>query len=208
MNKDSFIKQATEQLNKINVPYRVQDSTDIAISGTFKKKEDEDESAAILYAAFIFFNPDDNTVYAYERAMSNGVDISKDPSYSGVVVRKGDNSGNDESLLPIGTILTTIASIAVSFGAAFRRTDNEQLAKYPNISIPPISSTNASASAFCTNCGAKMPAGTRFCTSCGTDSKSPPAAQAKPFVSNDAPPVYVNANMTQRANPAYINPGV
>ncbi|HQM95763.1 MAG TPA: hypothetical protein PK705_02040, partial [Clostridia bacterium] len=140
MNKDSFIKQATEQLNKINVPYRVQDSADIAISGTFKKKEDEDESAAILYAAFIFFNPDDNTVYAYERAMSNGVDISKDPSYSGVVVRKVDNSGNDESLLPIGTILTTIASIAVSFGAAFRRTDNEQLAKYPNISIPPISS--------------------------------------------------------------------
>ena len=208
MNKDSFIKQATEQLNKINVPYRVQDSTDIAISGTFKKKEDEDESAAILYAAFIFFNPDDNTVYAYERAMSNGVDISKDPSYSGVVVKKGDNSGNDESLLPIGTILTTIASIAVSFGAAFRRTDNEQLAKYPNISIPPISSTNASASAFCTNCGAKMPAGTRFCTSCGTDSKSPPVAQAKPFVSNDAPPVYVNANITQRPNPANINPGV
>ena len=42
MNRESFINQATERLNEINIPYRVQDSADIAISGTFKKKEDED----------------------------------------------------------------------------------------------------------------------------------------------------------------------
>jgi len=36
MNRESFIKQATERLNEINVPYRVQDSADIAISGRKK----------------------------------------------------------------------------------------------------------------------------------------------------------------------------
>lgn len=156
MNRDSFINQATARLNEINVPYRVQDSADIAISGTFKKEDDD--SAAILYAAFFFFNQKDNTVYAYERAMLNGVDISKDPSYGEVVVK---NEDDDQSLLPLGIILTTLAGIAVSLGANFKRTDDERLAKYP---IIPASTPAAT---FCTNCGTKMPAGTRFCSNCG-----------------------------------------
>ncbi len=201
MNRESFINQATERLNEINVPYRVQDSADIAISGTFKKEDDD--SAAILYAAFFFFNQKDNTVYAYERAMLNGVDISKDPSYGEVVVKDQDD---DQSLLPLGIILTTLAGIAVSLGANFKRTDDERLAKYP---IIPVSTPAAT---FCTNCGAKMPAGTRFCSNCGADSKAPvvipqpkpfvqTAAPQRPFVQGAPPPMYPQQNFNQGMPP-------
>ena len=204
MNRESFINQATERLNEINIPYRVQDSADIAISGTFKKEDDD--SAAILYAAFFFFNQKDNTVYAYERAMLNGVDISKDPSYGEVVVKDQDD---DQSLLPLGIILTTLAGIAVSLGANFKRTDDERLAKYP---IIPVSTPAAT---FCTNCGAKMPAGTRFCSNCGADSKAPvvipqpkpfvqTAAPQRPFVQGAPPPMYPQQNFNQGMPPVKL----
>ncbi len=205
MNRDSFIRQTAEQLARMNVPYKLNDTADIAISGTFIKKEEDDDTAAILYTASIFYNPNDNTVYAYEKAVSNGVDISSDPSFSGVVVKKGDNEG---TIISIGIILTTIAGIAASLGSVFKRTDNEQFAKYPNGYVPSSISQNMSGTGFCTNCGAKMPAGTRFCVNCGTDSKAPSVSQAQPFVSNDVPPVYANINMNQKPNPAFINPNV
>jgi hypothetical protein len=191
----------------MNVPYKLNDNADITISGTFKKKEEDDDSAAILYTAFIFFNLNDNTVYAYEKAVLNGQDISTDPSFKGLIVKKDESEG---AMIPIGTVLATIAGIVASFGAIFRRTDNEQLAKYPDGYIPASVDANASSTGFCTSCGAKMPVGTRFCTNCGADSKAAPVQQAKPFVSNDVPPVYANANMNQKPvpNPAFIKPNI
>ena len=55
-----------------------------------------------------------------------------------------------------------------------------------------------------------MPQGTRFCTNCGADSKAPAPTQAKPFISNDSPPVYANMTNSQKPNPnsAFINPNI
>lgn len=200
MNRDNFIKQTTEQLTKMNVPYKVQDGTDISISATFKNKDDDSED--ILYTAFFFLNPADNKVYAYQKALAGQNDVSNDPSFVNMNVKRND----DDSLVPIGLILGSIAGIAASLGFVFQRTDNQQMAVYPKGYIPASVGAAAQGTAFCTSCGAKMPIGTRFCTNCGADSQAPAVTQPKPFVSNDAPPVYANVN--QKPLPSYTQPNM
>lgn len=199
MERNTFIKQATDHLSVINVPYEVGNNADISISATFKRKqEDDSDASAILYFALLFFDQVNNTVFAYEKAMLADKDISQDPDFAQMSIKIKDDDG---SSISIGSILGPIASMVASMGSQFTRTAEEQAASYP-IGYKPAAAGIAvggqvvqkpEASRFCSSCGTRIAETTRFCSSCGTDSQSAAPVQPKPYISNDTPPVSADA---------------
>lgn len=211
MDRNIFIKQATNLLNEMNISYKIGDNADISISARFKKQQDKkDDDSIIVYFALLFLNQEKNTVYAYEKVISGNEEISKNSDYGRTIVKN-----LDDSVIVISSILESIASIANSMGFAFEKTDDDKIASYPQNYIP--SNPNISAfdngyekqKRFCMNCGAKIENNTRFCSMCGSDSRhvNPPQSSIQepkgtfPDYIKGQPskvPYPVNTNMKQQ----------
>lgn len=202
MDRNTFIKRVTDQLTEIKVPYLIANNTDVSITTTFnkQKEEEDDDTGVILYTALLFLNFEKNTVFAYEKAILNQRDISKDSNYGQIKVK---NEDMDDSGILVASILGFVASVATSMGLLFEKTDDVSTASYPEGYIPIMAgipnthhvAETPKTNKFCINCGAKMEPGKRFCPACGADSQKSPIPQVIPvipFVSKDTPPVFVN----------------
>lgn len=127
MHKDDFIKQATNRLKQLNIPYQVDKEAGIFISADFKKEEDErGKSDTIVYYAQFFIDEEKGTVYAYEKAEISNKDITQSSGYIQTKIKTGG-----DSLLPIGVIVSTISYIASTNGFKFEKTDDLKKSLHP-----------------------------------------------------------------------------
>jgi len=197
MDRNTFINQVAKRLKVINVPFKIGDGTDITISATFKKQQDDnDDKTIIQYSALLFLNQEKNTIFAFEKAIMGEEEISKSSNYGQTVVKITD----DDEDITIGSIFESIGSIAIAMGFSFEKTDDEKIASYSTENIPiaeAIAYDHNSLEdpmSFCVNCGAKMKEGARFCPSCGADSQQEVSAKPKTQDTDDASPDFTGEN--------------